>query len=146
MDRQEFGAMLRQARRESDMSWKKICFAMNCTTNDILRLELAKHSFNMKKCLVLLKIIDFVLVIGNGVHNWRFGDYSQLVAWLKYERMKLSSSQMALSKITGFAQPVLSSIENGKTTMSIDVFLKLCEVFGYQVSLVKNQEQPNCQQ
>lgn len=60
-------------------------------------------------------------------------------ARFKERRIKLGHSQYTLAKLVGISQPFLNQIETGAKKPSIDVFLTLCEVLGFDVTLTEKE-------
>ena len=64
-------------------------------------------------------------------------DYAAI---FRKKRNKLGYSQYALARMVGISQPFLNQIETGAKKPSIDVFLQLCEVLGFDVVLTEKEQ------
>lgn len=71
-------------------------------------------------------------MVNNGAHPVR--SLRQAGAVLRSRRAAKNISQKQLSEMTGTAQSTISDVENGVVSVSLDVYLRLLEALGTELS------------
>lgn len=138
MDRITFTNMLVEARRSSGVSLKDLLIALQAWPTQLYNIEKGKHSFAVEKCLPYLDYIGYSVKLSKGdsvlfVHN-----NADLIAWETQIRGKIS--QEVFSESIGYNKSRIFFIETGENAMSIDIMLKIAEVYGYNVEIVPNNQ------
>lgn len=136
MDRITFSNMLTEARISSGVSLKDLVFGIQVMPISIYRMEKGKHSFAVEKCLPYLDYIGYSIKLSKGESVLFVHDNADLITW--ETQIRGAISQRAFSKSIGYNNSRIFYIETGKDVMSIDMMLKIAEVYGYTVEIVPN--------
>ena len=138
MDRITFSNMLTEARISSGVSLKDLVFGIQVMPISIYRMEKGKHSFAVEKCLPYLDYIGYSIKLSKGESVLFVHDNADLITW--ETQIRGAISQRAFSKSIGYNNSRIFYIETGKDVMSIDMMLKIAEVYGYTVEIVPNNQ------
>lgn len=130
--------MLTEARISSGMSLKDLVFGIQVMPTNIYRIEKGKHSFAVEKCLPYLDYIGYSIKLSKGESVLFVHDNADLITW--ETQIRGAISQRAFSKSIGYNNSRMFYIETGKDVMSIDMMLKIAEVYGYAVEIVPNNQ------
>lgn len=139
MNRSEFCELLNQAKKQSGTTTSDLMFDMRMQWCVLKRFETGVHNFNLKKVLTYLDVINAKLCLYNQETQIVVSSYLQIIQWFIQNRTG-RYTQRELARIIGCTGVNLSSIEAQKSTMSIDTFLKLADVFGYTVTIKQNDK------
>lgn len=134
MNRLDFCKLMEQAKIASGISASEISFSMRMLMPTLHRFERGKHNFNLVKVMEYLKVLHAKLVIYNKESTITVDEYSQLVEWVVSAR-KDSYSQRKLAEAIGISYVMLARVESHKSNLSIDVFLRIVEVLGYNITI-----------
>ena len=128
MTRQELSKIMAECRTSSGLLMKNICFKLNCMPRDVYRLDKGTYNYNLQKCLDYLAALGQRMVIAD-INNkdTAIKDYNNLVSYIIRERNG-SYSQRGLAEAVGCSHIMIALFETGKTTITIDSLLKICEV------------------
>lgn len=134
MNRLDFCKLMEQVKIASGISASEISFSMRMLLPTLRRFEKGKHNFTLVKVMEYLKVLHAKLVIYNKESTITVDEYSQLVEWVVSAR-KDSYSQRKLAEAIGVSYVMLARVESHKSSLSIDVFLKIVEVLGYNIKI-----------
>lgn len=134
MNRLDFCKLMEQAKIASGISASEISFSMRMLLPTLRRFEKGKHNFTLVKVMEYLKVLHAKLVIYNKESTITVDEYSQLVEWVVSAR-KDSYSQRKLAEAISVSYVMLARVESHKSSLSIDVFLKIVEVLGYNIKI-----------
>lgn len=135
MDRQIFSSMLVNAKKKSGKTTSDLVFDMRVLPTAIYRIEKAEFSFSMDKCFSYLKAVGYALQFSKGERCTVVSNNEELVAWEREVRGQISMS--SFSEKIGHHRSYIRLVESESTIMSIDVVLKISEIMGQIISLVK---------
>lgn len=136
MNRIEFCTLLLKAKENSGKSTNTISFDLRMQWTTLRRLEKGEHNFNLKKVMEYLNVINSKLVLVLNTKNDSCLNYNDIVAWIKNARQDVFTQRQLANEI-GSAHPTIANIERGTTVVSIDTFLKIVEVLGYELKIEK---------
>lgn len=134
MNRLDFCKLMEQAKIASGISASEISFSMRMLLPTLRRFEKGKHNFTLVKVMEYLKVLHAKLVIYNKESTITVDEYSQLVEWVVSAR-KDSYSQRKLAEAIGVSYVMLARVESHKNNLSIDIFLRIVEVLGYNIKI-----------
>ncbi|MGN1218823.1 MAG: helix-turn-helix domain-containing protein [Phocaeicola sp.] len=134
MNRLDFCKLMEQAKTASGIPASEISFSMKMLMPTLRRFEKGEHNFSLVKVMEYLKVLHAQLVIYNDKSTVACTEYSQLIAWLVSAR-KDGYPQRKLAEVIGISYVMLARIESNKSSLSIDIFLKIIEVLGYSVNI-----------
>lgn len=118
----------------SGISTSEISFSMKMLMPTLRRFEKGKHNFSLVKVMEYLKVLKAQMVLYNDESSLTMVEYNQLIEWIVSAR-KDSYSQYKLAEAIGFSRAMLARIESQKSTLTIDVLLKIIEVLGYNIKI-----------
>lgn len=136
MNRLEFCNMMTDAKKNSDKTTSEITFAMKMLLPTLRRFEKGEHNFSMKKVFEYLLIIQHKMVFVSEINTNTCATYENLILWIKEQREQ-QYSQRKLAEIIGVSHITIANIERQSSSLTIDMFLKMIEVFGYQLKIEK---------
>lgn len=134
MDRFGFCTLMEQAKKCSKLTPSEISFSMKMLMPTLRRFEKGEHNFSMTKVMDYLKVLHAKLMVFSNSFQKSFTDYEQLISWLILERKK-TFSQRTLAEAVGMSYVMLARVESQKSNLTIDVFLKIVEVLGYNIEI-----------
>ena len=134
MNRLDFCKLLEQAKIASGIPASEISFSMKMLMPTLRRFEKGEHNFSLVKVMEYLQVLHAQLVIYNEKSTVVVTEYSQLIEWLVSAR-KNGYTQRKLAEAVGISYVMLARIESNKSSLSIDVYLKIIEVLGYSVNI-----------
>lgn len=135
MTREEFCRLMEQAKTSSNLTISEISFSMKMLLPTLRRFEKGKHNFSLVKVMEYLSVLKSELVITGETLTVFCTDYDQLVHWLVSERQLHGYSLRALAEVSGISFVMLNRIESRKSDLSIDMFLKIAQVFGCDIDI-----------
>lgn len=139
MTREEFGIALRQQRESAGVMLKTMCVTLNVMPTNLYRIEQAKHNFSVQKAIEYLDVSHGEIVLcGNKNHEMRANSLESVLSALK--SIIGDASAYSIAPQIGYSRNVIISALNGKTALSIDMFLRLCDHFNVTVSIVPKPE------
>lgn len=134
MNRLDFCKLMEQAKIASGIPASEISFSMKMLMPTLRRFEKGEHNFSLVKVMEYLQVLHAQLVIYNEKSTVVVTEYSQLIEWLVSAR-KNGYTQRKLAEAIGISYVMLARIESNKSSLSIDVYLKIIEVLGYSVNI-----------
>lgn len=134
MNRLDFCKLMEQAKIASGIPASEISFSMKMLMPTLRRFEKGEHNFSLVKVIEYLQVLHAQLVIYNEKSTVVVTEYSQLIEWLVSAR-KNGYTQRKLAEAVGISYVMLARIESNKSSLSIDVYLKIIEVLGYSVNI-----------
>lgn len=134
MNRLDFCKLMEQAKIASGILASEISFSMKMLMPTLRRFEKGEHNFSLVKVMEYLQVLHAQLVIYNEKSTVVVTEYSQLIEWLVSAR-KNGYTQRKLAEAVGISYVMLARIESNKSSLSIDVYLKIIEVLGYSVNI-----------
>lgn len=134
MNRLDFCKLMEQAKIASGIPASEISFSMKMLMPTLRRFEKGEHNFSLVKVMEYLQVLHAQLVIYNEKSIVVVTEYSQLIEWLVSAR-KNGYTQRKLAEAIGISYVMLARIESNKSSLSIDVYLKIIEVLGYSVNI-----------
>lgn len=137
MDRKEFCAIVSEYRKTSEIKMKEICFQMSVMPTAIYRLEKGDSNFSMENMLMYLQALRLYLNLYKNdcqsvYHIQSFDDLKNTIILLRQEQ---NLSQRKLAEQAGCGHITIANFERNKNTITIDVFLKIIDVLGYQLKI-----------
>lgn len=134
MNRLDFCKLMEQAKFASGISPSEISFSMRMLMPSLRRFEKGKHNFSLVKVMEYLKVLHAQLVIYNEKSYVTVTEYNQLIAWVVSARTECYT-QRSLAEIIGISYVTLARIESQKSSLSIDILLKIIEVLEYKIDI-----------
>lgn len=134
MNRLDFCKLMEQAKIASGIPASEMSFSMKMLMPTLRRFEKGEHNFSLVKVMEYLQVLHAQLVIYNEKSTIVVTEYSQLIEWLVSAR-KNGYTQRKLAEAVGISYVMLARIESNKSSLSIDVYLKIIEVLGYSVNI-----------
>lgn len=134
MNRLEFCNLMEQAKTSSNIPSSEISFSMKMLLPTLRRFEKGEHNFSMTKVMEYMNVLQANLVICKKSSKKSFTTYEQLISWLISERKK-SFSQRSLAEAVDMSYVMLARVESQKSNLTIDVFLKIVDVLGYNIEI-----------
>lgn len=134
MNRLDFCKLMEQAKIASGIPASEISFSMKMLMPTLRRFEKGEHNFSLVKVMEYLQVLHAQLVIYNEKSTVVVTEYSQLIKWLVSARKNVYT-QRKLAEAVGISYVMLARIESNKSSLSIDVYLKIIEVLGYSVNI-----------
>lgn len=136
MDRLEFCNILAVAKENSGKTTSEISFAMKMLLPTLRRFEKGEHNFNVKKVMEYLNVINNQLVLISATNKDVCRTYDEIVLWIKNTR-EGEFSQRKLAEAIQSSHITIANIERQISIISIDVFLKIVQVLGYEIKIEK---------
>lgn len=134
MNRFDFCDLMKRAKESSNLSSSELSFSMKMLLPTLRRFEKGEHNFSVGKVMEYLSVIHTKLIIYSDSSKKGFTNYEQLILWLASERKK-TYSQRALAEVIGISYPMIARIESQKSNLTIDLFLKIVDVLGYNIEI-----------
>lgn len=134
MNRLDFCKLMEQAKIASGIPASEISFSMKMLMPTLRRFEKGEHNFSLVKVMEYLQVLHAQLVIYNEKSTVVVTEYNQLIEWLVSAR-KNGYTQRKLAEAVGISYVMLARIESNKSSLSIDVYLKIIEALGYSVNI-----------
>lgn len=134
MNRLDFCKLMEQTKIASGIPASEISFSMKMLMPTLRRFEKGEHNFSLVKVMEYLQVLHAQLVIYNEKSTVVVTEYNQLIEWLVSARKNVYT-QRKLAEAVGISYVMLARIESNKSSLSIDVYLKIIEVLGYSVNI-----------
>lgn len=138
MDRITFAKMIVNARTSSGLTMKTIMLGLKTLPSNIYKIEKGACSFSVEKCLPYLSFLGYSIKLSKEGFVTIVHSNSDLIEWEKNIRGIVP--QIVFSESISYDKSCISYIEAGKHSMSIDMMLKIAEVYGYTVEIVPNNQ------
>ena len=134
MDRQEFSAMIKEARESRKVSKYKVHLNSRLTEAQVSYIECATRSYGMKNVIAMLNSLGAVLKATKTSKDILIDDIEIIPKFLNQSAG--TASRYSISKDTGISKTGVKLALEGKAVISVDTFLKLTDYFGYTLSIV----------
>lgn len=131
MTRNEFCDLMAVAKERSGKTTNTISFDLRMQWTTLRKFEKGTNNSSMKKILEYLQVINAYIQIDKSVC---INDYDNLVAWMINAR-KDRYSQRKLAEEIDVTYLTIANIERKATAMSLDIFLKIADVLGHQITI-----------
>ena len=110
---------------------------MRTMPTGVTRIEKGLNNFQMDRCLRYLSIIKYHIELDDDFGNtYAIYGNSDIIAFIK--DVLSDRSKPSISKELGCDRSYLRLVLSGAHVMSVDNFLKLSDIVGYEVSLMPN--------
>ena len=136
MDRTEFSQKLCEIRNSEGVSTIDMMLSLKVLDSQIRRIEKAKNNFSLAKGIGYLDAIGYHIEVEGRNSYLILYDSTEAVEWFKSIKGEVSMSKLAPE--LGITQSALSLILSGKNSLSIDVFLAICNYYSATIKFVKN--------
>lgn len=121
------------------MTTTDLAFGMRSQWSALRRLEIGANNFSVDTSIRYLKLMNTHILIQSFNSQCIIKQYDDVIDWLKMVRSgKLS--QRSLATAIGCSYVNVANIETKKSTMRIDTFLKLTELFYGTIKLETNEQ------
>lgn len=134
MDRIEFCKKLIDTRQNMGIGKNEMCRLTGFTFVQLQLLEDKPNNFAIKKAIDYLAALHCVMVLSYSRSTMQINDVEKFSCWLKQKR-KGKFSQRDLATAVGCSYPTIANIERNSNIPTIDVFLKIVEVLGYNIEI-----------
>lgn len=134
MERSEFCALMIKAKENSGISTSDLSFTIKMQWATLRRFEKGVHNFNMKKAIDYLSILNAKICLINSKKKYVITNYTQLLQWCIESRTGIYT-QRTLAEAVGCSYVNMAKIETEKSTMSVDIFLKIAEVLDFNIEI-----------
>lgn len=139
MTRADFMSMIVQAKVQSGISVLDLSMGLKMLQSLIYRFEKGIHNSNMKLVFSYLSVIGHYMRMSYKNKEYAVYQYDELQRLFSdlFEKENLSYRYIAkISKIS--SKTVICNFLNNKNVITIDVLLKICNVLGIKIEIVKN--------
>ena len=106
--------------------------------SQIRRIEKAKNNFSLSRSISYLDAIGYHIEVEGRNSYLILYDSPEAVEWFKSIKGEVSMSKLAPE--LGITQSALSLILSGKNSLSIDVFLAICNYYNAEIKFIKNEQ------
>lgn len=134
MNRNEFSALLIERREANNIGKNELCRLTGFTFLQLQRLESAGNNYNMRLAFRYLSIVKSSIILKKGKKEYCLTQYEQYPQWLSKARGKMFSLRK-LAEAANCSYSAVTNVEHEKTVISIDLFLKLTDVLGYNIEI-----------
>lgn len=134
MNRNEFSSLLVIQREANNIGKNELCRSADFTFLQLQRIESAGNNYNMGLAFRYLAVVKSNVYLRKGKKEWCLTEYNQIPKWLAKARDgKFSLRKLAIAADCSYS--AVTNVEHGKTVISIDLFLKIVEVLGYNIEI-----------
>ena len=137
MTRQEFSTQLAAIRKTTDIKMKDICYTLNVLQNAVYRLEGGKFNYDTKRMLAYCQCVGIELKIHYAGTDVVIDNYNTLLSTIIDVRKSVGHTQRSLSSSIGISHRAIAYFEVQKSTLTIDVMLKICDTCGAVITIKK---------
>lgn len=138
MDRLTFSKMLVQSKIASGMNGRDMIMRMNMLPNGILRIEKAVKNYSVATCFRYLNATGYVITLAKKERSFVIHDPDEAHSWLFFAAGMTSDNKLA--DLLGCCVSTVRNARAKRNKLSIDIFLKAAEVFGYKLTLVERED------
>lgn len=138
MNRIEFGKKLCDIRNNEGVSMMDMMLSLKVLDSQIRRIEKAKNNFSLAKVISYLDVIGYHVEVEGRNSYLILYDSAEAVEWFKSIKGEVSMSKLAPQ--LGITQSALSLILSGKNSLTIDVFLAICNYYNAEIKFVRNEK------
>jgi DNA-binding XRE family transcriptional regulator len=138
MNREEFSAILKQIRIDCGISKNQLSRnPVYSHVSQITRLEQGSNNYSLSLVVRHLDILGYNLVVVSKTGQAEVFDVNNVSEWIKQRRDEWYMSQGKLARKIDVHPTTLNCVELGKVTITIDILLKILDVFGYTIKIEK---------
>lgn len=135
MTREEFSEKLKEARTNNKVNIKQLCYALDVLSSAVYNIEKASNNYGFARAIKYAHTVGVRVVVSE---NRSIDSAEDAIRFLR--EMAGSSQLYVLAPQIGCTGQALTYALNGKTALSIDMFLRLCDHFNVTVSIVPKPE------
>lgn len=139
MERIEFCELLLEAKRNSGITTSEISFKLKMLLPSLRRFEKGTHNFSVSKAVDYIEAANSYLLLKkkNSTEELLIKEYKDIIRWLVKSRDGVYT-QRSLTQAVGLSNGTIRNIESDISIMSIDIFLKLVDIFGFHIKVCTN--------
>lgn len=134
MDRISFSNTLKCKRESLNISKYKVSKDTGLTSLQINRIEDAVNSYSMGNIFKYLKAIGCNLQLVNNSNVDALDCVEKFGSWVTKKRDS-DMSMYSLAKQIGSNIVTITKIETARSTVGVDLFLKIVDAFGYKIKI-----------
>lgn len=134
MTRIEFCNHLRELRLQSEVKVKDISFKMNMLPAEIYNIERAKNNFNIFLIYNYISSINYKFSIQKENQIVILNTKELVSSWIQ-QLVNEYGSKSNVAKMSNIQRITVSNLINCKTSLSIEVFLRMVDAFGYEIKI-----------
>ena len=134
MDRISFSNTLKCKRESLNISKYKVSKDTGLTSLQINRIEDAVNSYSMGNIFKYLKAIGCNLQLVNNCNTDVLDCVEKFGSWFT-KRRDSDMSMYSLAKQIGSNVVTITKIETARSTVGVDLFLKIVDAFGYKIKI-----------
>ena len=134
MTREDFCNLLADTKAKIGLTTTDISFDMRMQLSTLNRLEKGKTNFSVQKIIEYVKCLKANLCLYKKNKSTKIYEYDDVISFIKKARKGIYS-QRDLAKEIGCTHSTIANIESNISIVSIDVFLKILEVLGYELKI-----------
>lgn len=137
MDRIEFCKKMFLLRKENNLVMRYITVNTGIDESQVRRMENGSSNFSLGRGILYLSALNYKIVISKDNIDKDITSEDEAVSLFPEIREKEKMSYTSFGILLGVEGTHVKNIENKKRCLKIDIFLKMAEKFGYEVSIVK---------
>ena len=137
MDRLEFCKKLRLLRKESNRVIRYITVNTGIDESQIRRVDNGSTNFSVGRSILYLSALNYKIILSKDNIYKDIISEDEAVKLFSEIRAKEKMSYTSFGVLLGVVGSHVKNIENKKHCLKIDIFLKMAEKFGYELSIVK---------
>ena len=133
MDRLEFSGLLINTREAECVSKNQMCRLMGIMFTNLQRLERGNNNYNIKTIVAYLDALGYCISL-SGILCCSYHDVILCIIDMRH---KLQHTVRSLTALLQYSYASYSRIENERTLLNIDLFLRIVDVLGLELKIVK---------
>ena len=138
MDRLEFCKKMVELRKENHYVIKDMVVRTDIEDVQIRRMENGSTNFSTGRAILYLSVLNYKIVLSkNGVKK-DITSEDEAINLFSYIRKNENLTYTSFEIHLGFTSTYIKRIEDKNSGLKIDIFLKMTEKFGYDISIIKN--------
>ena len=138
MDRLEFCKKMVELRKENHYVIKDMVVRTDIEDVQIRRMENGSTNFSTGRAILYLSVLNYKIVLSkNGVKK-DITSEDEAINLFSYIRKNENLTYTSFGIHLGFTSTYIKRIEDKNSGLKIDIFLKMTEKFGYDISIIKN--------
>lgn len=134
MTREDFSKALRQFRDKNNVPLKDIVFALQTFEGSIYRIEKAKYNYSVQSAINYTNSVNAQIVVITP-EGKEYAITDATIATKLLIKLRGDTSIYRIAKDTGYSTTGITSAETKLTSLTIDMFLKLCEYYNLTVEI-----------
>ena len=138
MDSLEFCKKMVELRKENHYVIKDMVVRTDIEDVQIRRMENGSTNFSTGRAILYLSVLNYKIVLSkNGVKK-DITSEDEAINLFSYIRKNENLTYTSFGIHLGFTSTYIKRIEDKNSGLKIDIFLKMTEKFGYDISIIKN--------